>query len=477
MSALRALSVAGLAAAAGLACAWLAPPPPRLKATEGPGSGPTGSPSPAPPPFADPGTARAAAEAPSEPSLEDGAARDPLPPIRGGREDTDAPPGAARICCSHLEPAERLHAGLVLYPPGGGEEVLVGSFTGSSYTKGGLAPGLWRIRLVPRHSPWVPCESDFWIGADRIADVDLRPERGEPLRGVVLYADGAPAAAATVRASYSWSPPYPRSLHERRYREGGIHGFGESSSGGDPKDSRSVWFWPDRASLSVATDARGEFRLDGLPREGVSIRVDYEGAGLDAGTARPGGTPVEIRLPPDPPSLTVAIREPADVVGKGPWEVEVWGKASDSPRRAEASPAARFRNLPPGDYVVLVLRRGPRWGRPEFRGLARVEVPQDGGAEVVLEPDQAGVAKYSTVTERSGDPIRGVEARALVAGLALPEYWFSSGADGEFSFAPSVDFKLRLSIEGRVPVEIPLRLAPGEIRDLGAIRMRATGAR
>ncbi len=415
-------------------------------------------------------------DAPSDPPDSEGTGEGEPDLIQDSAADAKEDWGAVRIVCDRLGPEDRLEGRLVLYPPDGGEEVFVQSFDGTKWTRGGLVAGRWRVRLVPMHSPWLPCERDFWIGAGATEEVELDPARGQALEGVVLQGDGSPAAEAEVTASYSWPHPHPEPPRSRSGRWRGRMSFG----GGSSPRTAGAGGWSvatNGASLSWVTDPRGRFRIEGLPTEGARIRVDYEGATFDRGEVHAHGTPIEIRLPPDPPSLAVRIADPGAGDRRRPWGVEVWGNGLKTPRRAEVQEVARFRNLSPGDYVVLACRPGPRWGRPEHRGLAQVQVPASGGTEVVVETRLAGTAKFQPVTARSGEPIRGVEAHALVGGLLIPKYWWGARADGEFSFAPDVDFVLRLSIEGREPVEIPLRLAPGETRDLGEIRMRATGTR
>ncbi len=404
-----------------------------------------------------------------------GEARVEWPPAAGATEArlvlAGGPAGALHVWGPLPDPKDPPRGALILTPLLEGGPATHHPFDGTHRLLESLEPGRWHVRFVPIFSPWLPLEDYVQVEAGSAVELDIAPERGETLEGIVLQADRAPAAGFKVTARMTWAGP-PRTPRAggsdpASAAAGGRYGgrFGGSRTLGT-SSSTSYTVGAEGASVTVTTDAHGRFRLTGIPREGAVLEVDQEGRPFAVGTVRPGA-PLEVVLPGDPPSLLVRL---SPLPGRRPeWRVEVWGGDLKSPRSANGKTEARFRALAAGDYVVLATGRHPDG---PLAGLARTQVVAGGGVSLDLRPERTATVTYSVVVEETGLALRSAEESVRVGAVEIRQDWWWSRADGKVEFPPNEDFVLRLKAEGREPAEIPLRLAPGETRDLGEIRLR-----
>ncbi|MCI0342012.1 MAG: carboxypeptidase-like regulatory domain-containing protein [Planctomycetales bacterium] len=376
--------------------------------------------------------------------------------------------GPAGALCVHVPsppPKELPRGALILTPLLEGGPATHHSFDGALAHLERLEPGRWHVRFVPLFSPWLPLEHEVEVEAGRTAELDLLPEPGEALEGRVLEADRAPAPGLKVTARLTWTAP-ARTPRAGGASTGGRYG-GSRTIGSSSSTSYSVG--TEGASMSVTTDADGRFRIPGIPREGAVLEVDQEGRPFAAGTVRPG-PPLEILLPGDPPALSVKL---PPLPGRRPeWSIEVWGGGLKRPRSAHAKAEGRFRALAAAEYVVLAAGSHPDG---PLAGLGRVALAAGGHAELEIRPERAATVTYAVVAEETGIALRSAEESVRVGAVVIRQDWWTSRADGKVEFPPNEDFVLRLSADGRDPVEIPLRLAPGETRALGEIRLRRIG--
>jgi protocatechuate 3,4-dioxygenase beta subunit len=224
--------------------------------------------------------------------------------------------------------------------------------------------------------------------------------------------------------------------------------------------------------VEAVTDARGEFRLEGLARTSHSVSASAPGYGRGTkGNVKPG-EPVEIYLFPGSGIYGRLLDEGGKPVPGALVTLEMPNGIWTSSSAQESDPEGRFAFLgvEPGAYRVFA--RHEEFA-PEVRDLD-LSKESDAEIEMVLT---AGVAIQGRLVDGNGEPVAGkVSLRALGGGNVSvgmrSRYRIETDEEGSFSLGPVPAGDHMLLVEARgyasTNVEAPVS-GRSKVEDLGDI--------
>lgn len=384
--------------------------------------------------------------------------------------------GAIRVVID-VPAGQQIPGVLVLLCPAGEGRSLGRNLPGRAWVAGQLPPGVWGLHVLPLHEAWCPTARRVEVVAGETVACAISLEPAKPLVGTVCGADGAPLVDADVTATIAWPPdqaiPWSGAPEAEiqgppiagggmvTMGRGSIEFTGESAGGGRLR----VRLGADGLAIGVSTPADGSFRLDGLPGP-AGLRVEHERATLFDQVVAPGGAP--LRVGAALPSLVVepGAPEPATRL----WFVALYRPGADVPIVAAEARAPRvpLRGVPGGEYLAVV----HAWTPIPVCGLARVHVGEAAAPEVVrIETRPLGRVRLRPVAAEDQALLKGAGVIFRWAGDPLPPLSPGPGrsiAGLDVPFPAEVDLVLEV-FAGARRAKIPLRLSPGEERDLGDI--------
>ncbi|RMH39140.1 MAG: carboxypeptidase regulatory-like domain-containing protein [Deltaproteobacteria bacterium] len=312
-------------------------------------------------------------------------------------------------------------------------------------------------------------------------EVVIQLEDGGRIEGVVVDADGAPVAAATVVVTQRDMELEPMFEQNFRFRAR-TDDAGRFAFSGVDRVPVAVYAWTDDASSDLV-----DVDLTSTPVV-AGVHVALVNAGRIAGTvAEPDGSPV--------PYATVAYR-PDHLVDEDGYDapdvVESLAPGEVPPRwamlrakgavRADADGRFSIAALPPGAYRLIASRAMPTSTSPTY-GTAQVRPVFPGDDATIVLPKLTAVR--GRVVLRGGSPVREFGVSLALGHLKNapemfpPPKWFVA-PDGRFVLARVPDGRYRLRVTGPgiedTYIEEPFEVDGRDV-DLGDIVVRRGIAR
>ncbi|MCU0722196.1 MAG: carboxypeptidase-like regulatory domain-containing protein [Planctomycetes bacterium] len=344
---------------------------------------------------------------------------------------------------------------------------------GGTVRRGPYAPGRRIFLFYPAGSAFRPWCAEADLNAGRYTEIDFDFQPAAPFRGRVLDAVGVPAEG--VRVEVSWT-----------VRGSGIRPPGGGKQGRliaeDPAGNFSISMTFAggglRAAVEIKTNEEGIFEFRGLSGVPKSLLVDAGPCGLHRAEVSGETGTLEVRLPfalnrravllrlPDPREFRHVV-----VRVRGPGI----GDSLDKGLTADSALMFSFLADPRSPYSVEVeqYRKSGTPGAPDPpMEVSALELPAGTGPfQAVLEFRPPGEIRVALADEETGDPLAGWISR-----MRGP-LTFDQGpcpAVGAALKAPAGDFEIVVHADGYERRTVPVRVASGEVKDLGTIRLRRT---
>lgn len=294
-------------------------------------------------------------------------------------------------------------------------------------------------------------DSTIEVPATGISDLAITVEPSDrTMRGVVVTADGKPAADAWVVAVAA----------------GSLTGedIEEPAEGGGPDLSSTTFDWTGRKHIAL-TDAQGRFAIGGLRATSYDVAAEGERGNARGVAANvTADKPVRVQLT-TLASLTVMVT--ANGQPSTHFQLEVSGPEPDYRTVLSADGVLTMRGKPPGEYEV-------RASVDDASGVGKVTLPQGASASVTVALEPFATLVGRCVDAASGKPAAGV---FVYAEGAFPDPATVSITDSEGRFeirrVPAGTGELQLWSDGPDGrVTIPYSARPGQRVDVGTHRVK-----
>ncbi|MCU0722197.1 MAG: hypothetical protein MUC63_01015 [Planctomycetes bacterium] len=337
---------------------------------------------------------------------------------------------------------------------------------GSTSLVGGYAPGRWTFLFLPvGGAGFRPWRVEVALEAGRWADLEFDYQPAAPFRGTVFDEGGFPAEGVEVEVRWIVDEsgiPRPAEGSGRWWLESSNRQYQSTMS----LDGAGL-----HLGVKCKTGKGGLFEFPGLAGVPSSLHVDAGTCGRHE--MRVAGIPAdpEVRLPFSLHARLLRLRMPAGH-GYSYVSVSVFGHGFEIKSFRGAPPVLEFPVR--GDPMrPIYLEVEATDGKSKRTATAALEVREGTTTfESDLELGPPGGIRLSLADAVSGEPISGSVTRSRGT-LTLGVRGCDAGGVA-FENVPAGEYEVLAWASGHEAETVHVCVAPGEVKDLGTIRLRRT---